>query len=434
MGEYFRIESPEDLLEYKRIVENTKSAELPDARLMNDIDMTGVDWEPIVMNKILLNPFDNFAPFNDMQRSVFDGDGHTIKGLETNSAKKIMTNISVFPAPRACGTYVQPMGTLFYTSGNLQIRDLTLKGRLSILEKPVMRTSKFINVVVGGLTGHSAKDGKIENCRVEVDIEYNQKSSNVSSVAGIVGALEGKMEDCSYRGTFSGGWGIGLAYMNSGLITDSYAENDDENKDFYPEVNRRVVYALNGYGLPDEPSYIGMVDNIGLYVPGKPYFKRTNSQWHFFASETVTNLLRDDAFLEKKLKESYWVNVVVHKMAKTVEECCRAGHGFGWGGFSAVSCSQLPLRYCRCKTNREAKAYSSRYGLMVETLVKESPSFRKALLAEIEEDYNKTVDRLKGCMTSEKRVVGILKAAKKLDDYDNAVEADMTFADDMYIR
>ena len=41
MGEYFRIESPEDLLEYKRIVENTKSAELPDARLMNDIDMTG---------------------------------------------------------------------------------------------------------------------------------------------------------------------------------------------------------------------------------------------------------------------------------------------------------------------------------------------------------------------------------------------------------
>ena len=46
----------------------------------------------------------------------------------------------------------------------------------------------------------------------------------------------------------------------------------------------------------------------------------------------------------------------------------------------------------------------------------------------------KTVDRLKGCMTSEKRVVGILKAAKKLDDYDNAVEADMTFADNMYIR
>ena len=99
MGEYFRIESPEDLLEYKRIVENTKSAELPDARLMNDIDMTGVDWEPIVMNKILLNPFDNFAPFNDMQRSVFDGDGHTIKGLETNSAKKIMTNIELKTLP-----------------------------------------------------------------------------------------------------------------------------------------------------------------------------------------------------------------------------------------------------------------------------------------------------------------------------------------------
>ena len=52
MGEYFRIESPKDLLEYKKIVENSQSADLPDARLINDIDMTGVDWEPIVMNKM----------------------------------------------------------------------------------------------------------------------------------------------------------------------------------------------------------------------------------------------------------------------------------------------------------------------------------------------------------------------------------------------
>ena len=433
MAEYFMIESPKDLLEYKRIAENSKPANLPDARLMNDIDMTGVDWEPIVMNKILLNPYDNYAPFNDRARSIFDGGGHTIKGLETNSAKKIMTNISVFPAPRSCGTYVQPMGTLFYTSGNLQIRDLTLRGRLSILDKPNTRTS-VMNVVVGGLTGHSAKDGKIENCRVEVDIEYDQNRSNVNSVAGIVGALEGKMEDCSYRGVISGGWGIGLAYMNSGLITDSYAEYSEENEDFYPEVKRHVVYALNGYCPPDEPSYIGMVDNIRLYAPGKPYFKYTDSLWNFFASETIIRLLHDDAFLEKKLKESYWVNVLVNKIAKTVEECCQAGYGFGKGWTSAVSCSLLPFRYCKCKTTREEKAYSSRYALMVETLVKESPSFRKSLLAEIEKDYYRTIDMLKSCMSSEKRVAGILKMAKKYEEYDSAVEADMKLAAYEYVR
>ena len=415
MREYFEIASPMDLIEYKRLLE-TEASQLPDALLVKDIDMTGVPWEPITVGKDKLCSWD-FDPFSKSPAAVLDGNGHIITGLRYCPAVKLLKTIVVTLAEGKY-TSVQPIGTLFNTSGNINIRSLALRGELFCSGEYRDKEIKQGFTVTGGLTGHSAPGGKIENCDIDVDINYDQRRYDISSsVAGIVGTLEGKMESCRYRGGITGSLGYGLAYMNTGLIVDSYGVSPSGK--YYPNVPRAFNESL--------------VDNIRLYAPGGVHY--SNDLKDLFSSTMIWELLRAEALSGKSVKDCYWANVAVHKIARTVEECCRSGCTFGEGGRGeAVSCSLLLLNYCSCKTIKQANRFASLYGVMLEALVKESPSFRKALLAEIEEDYNKTVDRLKGCMTSEKRVVGILKAAKKLDDYDNAVEADMTFADNMYIR
>ncbi len=434
MRDTFRIASSGDLLEYKRIAEDDMTGNIPDAYLVRDIDMTGIDWDSITLYKRMWSPGVckiPFIPFKNLETPAFDGDGHAIKGLQYSTENKCLLNMKIFPAPKACLLTVQPMGYLFNVSGNLKIRNLTLSGYASICDKPDVR-SAFVHVVAGGLTGYVSQNGEIENCKVEVDMDYDQASSGVNCVAGIAGALEGKMKDCRYIGNITGGWGKGLAYMNSGLITDSYSTDKSGNIEAYPATMDKTLYVESSINIMS--NYGGMADNISLYRPGGPYFKSADCLHNFFAGDTLGNLLRTDVMLEVPLKEGYWTNVLVHKIARTVEECCRAGHGFDKEGLSAVSCSLLPLRYCRCRTNREANMYASRYAAMIDALVKESPSFRKALLQEVDEDREKTIDILKGYMTSEKRVLGILKSAKKYEDYDEAVEADRDFIDEAYIR
>lgn len=415
MREYFEIASPMDLIEYKRLLE-TEASQLPDALLVKDIDMTGVPWEPITVGKDKLCSWD-FDPFSKSPAAVLDGNGHIITGLRYCPAVKLLKTIVVTLAEGKY-TSVQPIGTLFNTSGNINMRSLALRGELFCSGEYRDKEIKQGFTVTGGLTGHSAPGGKIENCDIDVDINYDQRRYDISSsVAGIVGTLEGKMESCRYRGGITGSLGYGLAYMNTGLIVDSYGVSPSGK--YYPNVPRAFNESL--------------VDNIRLYAPGGVHY--SNDLKDLFSSTMIWELLRAEALSGKSVKDCYWANVAVHKIARTVEECCRSGCTFGEGGRGeAVSCSLLPLNYCSCKTIKQANRFASLYGVMLEALVKESPSFRRELLEDAEEDYNKTVDRLWGYMTSKKRAVRVLNTARKYEDYCSAVEADNEYAEVVYMR
>ena len=127
MREYFEIASPMDLIEYKRLLE-TEASQLPDALLVKDIDMTGVPWEPITVGKDKLCSWD-FDPFSKSPAAVLDGNGHIITGLRYCPAVKLLKTIVVTLAEGKY-TSVQPIGTLFNTSGNINIRSLALRGEL----------------------------------------------------------------------------------------------------------------------------------------------------------------------------------------------------------------------------------------------------------------------------------------------------------------
>lgn len=421
MQNLFRISTPQELQEY------CLKATFPDKRdgayLANDIDMSGVDWDPV-----RIETFDGaFSP-------VFDGNGYTIKGLECRP-KKFLCLEEVRPSAGGYSYNTRVFGGLFASSESLRIRNLRVQGKMSIKKEqlePLNTLEKRLeryNLIVGGLTGYIDKRGEIENCRVEIDVEYD--SQVTYEVAGIAGALEGEMKNCVYSGNIIGGAGIGLAYMNSGRIENSYAVSTLTNG-FYPETMRHIIYPTSSEIKAVTDGYKGAIDNLELYLPGGAY--HTGTMKKFWESDTIRQLLSADVFLEKPLKESYWVNTIIHKIAIVAEENARGGVPFGLGEDGAVSYSLLPLQYIRYRTNKEARLYSSRYAAMLEVLIKESPSFRESFLRDINELPENTLNTLARNIGSKKRLAKIIKHAQKYADYDTALQTDADYMESMYER
>ncbi|MDC1787164.1 fimbrillin family protein [Bacteroides uniformis] len=148
--------------------------------LTADIDLTGKNWTPIGTS------------FSNKYTGIFDGGGHTIKGLTVT-------------------TYDQFVG-LFGSIGNAG----TVK---NVMMEDVQITSNRSSGFAGGVAGYS--EGTIENCSVSGSV------SGTVYVGGVVGAQwEGSITGCSSSATVKGTVYVGgvVGQTNGGAtLTACYA-------------------------------------------------------------------------------------------------------------------------------------------------------------------------------------------------------------------
>ncbi len=159
---------------------NKWTNEAGEVTLLNDIDMTGTElWTPIgdVDNSAYTteNPFVGINPF----KGVFDGQGHTIKGLDGSCD---LSNRKVF--------------ALFGAVENATIKNLTVgdkDGNDTWTFTGVAPQASTFAAIVG-----AAKNSTIANCHNYVNIQFN--ADNLQNQTVMLAGVVGSMENCTVGG------------------------------------------------------------------------------------------------------------------------------------------------------------------------------------------------------------------------------------------
>jgi len=227
--EVMKIENADQLIEFGRLVNEEEKTTL-DAVLVNDIDLTGVEWSSIGMVK----PFTAYGTQEQelpgAYNGTFDGAGHTIRGLE------------ITPAGVVNGWYGRAAGLFGVTGVDAVIKNVTVEhadiqlrdmdghvsaGAIAGLNQGMILDCTVLGGVFsttedsGAIVGQNAA-GVITNCVVtSVDrvAGYN--------AGGIAGQNQGKVTGCTVKGLLeiSGDNGAGgVAGYNESEITDCTAE------------------------------------------------------------------------------------------------------------------------------------------------------------------------------------------------------------------
>ena len=157
---YTGIYTAEDL---KNIRDNMRGKYI----LMNDIDLSGIDWVPLEA------PSTAIAPDFD---GILDGNGYTIRNLSCTGESK---------------------AALFESNSGI-IKNLALTGTVTL------NNTRYLSASAAGLC--SSNDKTIENCTVAATIT-NAGSTYTTQVAGISSYNFGTISHCRFTGTIQAGSG-----------------------------------------------------------------------------------------------------------------------------------------------------------------------------------------------------------------------------------
>lgn len=157
---YTGIYTAEDL---KNIRDNMRGKYI----LMNDIDLSGIDWVPLEA------PSTAIAPDFD---GILDGNGYTIRNLSCTGESK---------------------AALFESNSGI-IKNLALTGTVTL------NNTRYLSASAAGLC--RANDKTIENCTVAATIT-NAGSTYTTQVAGISSYNFGTISHCRFTGTIQAGSG-----------------------------------------------------------------------------------------------------------------------------------------------------------------------------------------------------------------------------------
>lgn len=434
--ETYEISSPEDLLDYKNkleqryflpkdssaVLKSNNVQRVIEWKLTRDIDMAGTEWSPITTISHKFNV-----------TTVLDGCGHSIKGLY--SCPKIChgTRYEFVPPCAAANAnlFMQPAGLLFLSQHNALIRNLTVQGTLDL--RGIQKDS-YMRVPAGGISGILGPKSSVSNCRAKTEVILPEEECIRRGLrcGGIAGANQGEIVNCVYSGNLTQGLQdvrtAGIAVYNSGFIKDSYTEQGS-----CPAVYDKT-YDVSKNGLWRLRAEQGIVDNIGLYLPGEPYY--TGCFEDFFRSETLRELAIGDLFLRKPVMESYWNKFVTKEIVQVIESLTAEGAAFGVGESGAAALSVYPFqRYLKKVTNKnDMQRCRSKYSVMLERLILECQTFREGLLGEYHDDPDGVLETISEYTTSCKRAKSILNKAERRFRYDMEVASDEEFMDEVYER
>ncbi len=191
-------------------------------KLMNDIDMTGYRFEPIG-NK-----------WNQRFAGTFDGDGHTLKGLDVNTGTNgyaalfgmadtasVIKNLNVNAASVQGSAYYAGiiggfvLGTIenCNTTGSVQNEGITAAGIVGLGQN--VKNCSFVGTVVanGGFGGGIAGQvyGEIDNCHAAATIKVGAPADTYTG-GGVVGTLYGVNAVC--RNSYFSGIVDGTLHAN----------------------------------------------------------------------------------------------------------------------------------------------------------------------------------------------------------------------------
>ena len=178
--------------------------------LMSDIDLSGIDWEPI-------GDANASTPFS----GEFNGNGHVIRNLTINK-----------PTENGVGLFSAAMGTIENVGlENVNITGGTGVGGLvgtfgygNINNCYVTGSIKADDAYIGGLIG-MASGGRLTNCYANANIDGTYTSTYTSSIGGLVGYLTtgAQVDNCFAKGSIINGYSnIGGLI---GLVEDSTVTN-----------------------------------------------------------------------------------------------------------------------------------------------------------------------------------------------------------------
>lgn len=433
--EIHEISSPEDLLDYKFKIEQgafepEDGIKVIEHRLIRDIDMTGVEWSPI-------NARPNH-PNNCRVTMLLNGQGHSIFGLHSRPLIVASYN-EILPCTAADRTrltrrFARAAGLLYLAQNNILVKDLAVQGTLDL---GGVDRKCYMLLSVGGVSGIVNAGSAVISCMAETDVilpsgDDARVIKRYLRAGGITGANMGHIVDCVYSGNLAQDVPdvrtAGIAFYNAGLIKNSYTEPG-----LYHEV-----WPGNYSRSKNECRYaeieVGMLDNTELYAPGKPYY--TGSLKDLFRSEMLRNMAVNDIFLGNPLKEAYWNRDVTGELIMVLEALVEEGAEFGESEDGAAALSVSPFRDSVGRNNlkKDIQHCRGKYSLMLDRLVTESPSFRKAILDEYRKDPDGVLSTVSNYVTSRKRTETILKKAEKYQAYSDAIKADEEFIDTYYER
>ena len=149
-----------------------------------DLDMTGVDWDPIC------NVFDDEGKLLHFFKGEFNGNGHTISNLDLSN--KYNRNDGVVG--------------LFGVVDGVDISGLTVKGSVNVLP-----SDDYIYVYLGAIAG-DVENSVITDCVSE--LTFNNNGIYINGCVGLAGYAENvKFENCLSKGNFNISGSVGSLYV-----------------------------------------------------------------------------------------------------------------------------------------------------------------------------------------------------------------------------
>lgn len=161
--------------------------------LMNDIDLSGIDWDPIGDYDEINAPDD----FSKCFSGVLDGNGYTISNLKID--KQNENNIGLFGNLYGDYNNYDPQNCIGAEIKNLKLTNVNIKGGNS----------------VGAISGRIIGKAVFSNCSVEGEISGTNYVGSLcgggvfTAGASIVGTLYTQIDNCSTKGKIEGKNGVG---------------------------------------------------------------------------------------------------------------------------------------------------------------------------------------------------------------------------------
>ena len=231
-GNPYKIATADDLLEFAKLV-NNKGETTANAILTADIDLNNRPWYPIGSES---------RPYS----GTFNGDGHTISGLNINNSTAddqglfgyvsgTVQNLTVDGTVSGSGNYVggvvgyNSSGTVTNcafsgsVSGNNYVGGVVGLNRGSVINCTNTGSVKGSGIYVGGVVGWNSSDANVTNC-YNTGAVSGPDSGSGNSVGGVVGCNSGIVTNCYNTGsvTSSGSPVGGVVGDNGGSVENSY--------------------------------------------------------------------------------------------------------------------------------------------------------------------------------------------------------------------
>ena len=239
--------------------------------LMNDLDLSGINWEPI--GQVYTRDDGQYAGYF---QAVFDGNGHTIKNLYINrpdekyiglfgslSSGAKITNLGLTDVDVTGDSYVG--GLTSSTTAGTEIYNCFVTGEI-----------KGSDMFVGGICGVSGISGKISNCYADVDV------IGYSNVGGLAGAIiwNSILSNCYVSGSVSGNGNVGaiVGLSQTGIVENCFWLEDTPGST--DGIGNDQGTSNNNSGLTsdemqnsDNFTDAGWDENIWDFSTGKPTLK-----------------------------------------------------------------------------------------------------------------------------------------------------------------